>query len=519
MKKPGSRFSVRVGGRGPLTLLLLLPVLAVSQGCSLDEDPVSVITPDNFYQNAEEVLGGVASVYAALRTSLESNLILSEVTTDEMIVPTRGQDWFDNGRWVELHQHTWAANSPAGLADMLTAWNNFFGGVANANVVLRGMENVTVADQAIFVAELRTLRALYYYVLMDFYGGVPIATDPEIVARPRPTRAELFNFIEQELTEVRNDLPTSWPANMNGRMTQGAVDAILASMYLNAQVFTGTVTVGGLEPGPARWQDAIDAAERVINSGVYSLAADWMSIFTAGNFSSPEPILVVKFLNQAGLGNVGFMRTLHYNQISPSPWNGFSTLAETFLQFDEDDLRRDVFLVGPQVNLDTGEPVFERGGAPLDFVPITDIFQAGEGEGIRINKWLPDPDRVQQDNSNDVAYFRLAEMYLIEAEALNELGNTAAAVDLVNLLRERVFDPDQPIDTGDFNQATFRERILQARLFELFGENKRRQDLVRHGKFTMPYAFKLQSEPYKILFPIPQRALDTNPELVQNPGY
>ncbi len=519
MKKPGSRFSVRVGGRGPLTLLLLLPVLAVSQGCSLDENPVSVITPDNFYQNAEEVLGGVASVYAALRTSLESNLILSEVTTDEMIVPTRGQDWFDNGRWVELHQHTWAANSPAGLADMLTAWNNFFGGVANANVVLRGMENVTVADQAMFVAELRTLRALYYYVLMDFYGGVPIATDPEIIARPRPTRAELFNFIEQELTEARNDLPTSWPPNMHGRMTQGAVDAILASMYLNAQVFTGTVTVGGLDPGPARWQDAIDAAERVINSGVYSLAPDWKSIFTAGNNLSPEPILVVKFLNQSGLGNVSFMRTLHYNQISPSPWNGFSTLADTYNKFDQDDVRTDVFLVGPQVNLDTGEPVNERDGTPLSFVPITDIRQAAEGEGIRILKWLPDPNRVQQDNANDVAYFRLAEMYLIEAEALNELGNTAAAVDLVNLLRERVFDPDQPIDAADFTQATFRDRILLARLFELFGENKRRQDLVRQGKFTMPYAFKPQSEPYKILFPIPQRALDTNPELVQNPGY
>jgi hypothetical protein len=307
---------------------------------------------------------------------------------------------------------------------------------------------------------------------------------------------------------------------MNGRMTKGAADAILASMYLNAQVFTGTVTTGGLEPGPARWQDAIDAAERVINSGVYSLAADWNSIFAPDNHLSPEPILVVKFLNQAGLGNDWMMRTLHYRQVSPSPWNGYSILADTYNKFDQDDLRTDIFLVGPQVNLDTGEPVTERDlVTPLVFTPIDDIFQAGESEGVRINKWPPDPDRVQQNSSNDVALFRLAEMYLIEAEALNELGNTAAAVDLVNLLRERVFEPDQPIDAADFTQATFRDRILLARLFELIIETKRRTDLVRHGKFTMPWTFKPQSEPFKILFPIPQRAMDTNPELVQNPGY
>jgi hypothetical protein len=110
-------------------------------------------------------------------------------------------------------------------------------------------------------------------------------------------------------------------------------------------------------------------------------------------------------------------------------------------------------------------------------------------------------------------------MYLIEAEALNELGNTAAAVDLVNLLRERVFEPDEPIDAGDFTQATFRDRILLERLFEFTAETKRRQDLIRQDKFTLPWSFKPQSEPYKILFPIPERAMDTNPELVQNPGY
>jgi len=499
--------------------LVLLSALAVPPACSLDENPTSVITPDNFYQTEEEVLGGLASVYGVLRSVLEDFFIMGEITTDEMVVPTRGQDWFDNGRWLELHQQSWAANSPAGLSDINTAWNRIFGGVANANVVLEGLQNVTVADQEIFVAELRTLRALYYYELMDLFGGVPIATDPQIEARPRSTRAELFNFIEQELTQARNDLPTSWPANMNGRVTRGVADAILASMYLNAEVFTGTVSAGGLARGGARWQDAIDAAERVINSGVYSLAADWNSLFTADNFLSPEPILVVKHLNQSGLGYNFTMRTLHYNQLTPTPWNGWSTLADTYNEFDDDDLRKDIFLVGPQVSLDTGEPINDRQGNPLVYVPVNDIFQAAENEGIRILKWPPDPNRVEADNNNDVALFRLAEMYLIQAEALNELGNTPGAVDRVNTVRERVFDPDKPLSSADYSQATFRDQVLMERMFELFGETKRRQDLVRHDRFTDPWKFKPQTEPYKILFPIPQRQIDINPELVQNPGY
>jgi hypothetical protein len=500
--------------------MLALGVAVVSQGCSLDEDPVSVITPDNFYQNEAEVLGGLASVYGMLRNTHWSYYNLSEISSDEMVVPTRGSDWFDNGRWLEIHQQSWAANSPSGLEDINGAWNDFFSGVARANVVLDALENVTIADQEMFVAELRALRAVYYYLLMDFFGGVPLATTSEVVARPRTTRAELFNFIEQELTSARSALPSSWPADMNGRMTQGATDAVLASMYLNAEVFTGTVSSSGLQRGVARWQDAIDVADRVINSGVYNLATDFHANFAADNHLSPELILVAKFLNQSGLGSTFPFRALHYNQLNPTPWNGFSTLASVFNQFDPDDVRTQVFLVGPQVNLDTGLPTEDRQGNPLVFTPtINDVFQATEAEGVRILKWPPDPNRSSADNSNDVGYFRLAEMYLIKAEAMNELGNTQGAIDILNMLRERAFDPDKPIDGGLLNQTTARDQILQERLFELVGESKRRLDLIRHGKFTDPWEFKPQTEPYKILFPIPQRQLDTNPELAQNPGY
>jgi starch-binding outer membrane protein, SusD/RagB family len=505
-----------------LAFVLVAPALAFLQGCTdLDESPVSAITPENFYRNEEEVLGGLASAYADLRGdgSLWGYYNMSEISTDEMIVPTRGQDWYDNGRWLEIHRQSWGANTPAGLDDVNRVWVDSFRGVARANVVLAALENVTVANQEVIKAELRALRAFYYYFLMDMFGGVPIVESTEIMTRPRNTRTEVFAFIEQELNAAREVLPESWPADQHGRFTKGAADAILASMYVNAEVFTGTVTTAGLQKGTARWQDAVTVADRILNSGTYALASDWKANFAADNHTSPENILVVKNVAAEGLGLNFVMRALHYNMITPAPWNGFSTLAETYHAFDEDDERSEIFLVGCQTHFETGEPVRDRTGQPLCFTPeIGDATQATESEGARIVKWQPDPNHLAEHHANDVAYFRLAEIYLIKAEALNELGRTAEAIDLVNVIRARVFEPDEPI-SGALSQEGFRDMILRERLFELTAEAKRRQDLIRHGRFTQPWAFKPQGEPYRILLPIPQSQLDTNPLLEQNPGY
>ncbi len=235
---------------------------------------------------------------------------------------------------------------------------------------------------------------------------------------------------------------------------------------------------------------------------------------------------------ESGLGLNFTQRVLHYQMFSPEPWNGFAAVAETYNAFDADDERREIFLEGPQFDLDDGEPVCERPGcvfAPgqprteaniidgvrLVFtVDIADPTQAGEGEGTRILKFSPDPDRVQQEAGNDFTWFRLAEMYLIKAEALNELTpGSAEALDLVNTLRARVFDPDEPLGAID------RTAILAERQFELTGEGKRRQDLIRHGLFTQAWTHKPASPAHVVLLPIPQPQLDANPELVQNPGY
>jgi hypothetical protein len=506
-------------------MMLVAPALFAASACTdLDEVPVSAITPENFFKNEGEVISALAGVYAQLRPTLWGYYNLSQVSSDENIVPTRGQDWYDNGIWLEYDKHEWAANSP-GAGDMInSAWIDSFTGVVRANALLANMAPVTVANKAAVEAEIRTLRAFYYYQLMDLFGGLPLVTDTELKTRPRNTRIEIFEVIETELKAVRGDLPRTRPEGEWGRITRGGADAMLANLYLNAGVFRSAtvsattynscagVTIGGV----TACQLAINYSDSILNSSAgYQLATDWRSNFTATNNTSKENIFVVNLLNSSDLGTNFLYRALHYNQLSPTPWNGFATIAEVYNAFDANDRRREIFLVGQQINFDNGQNVNDRAGNPLIFtVSISNERAATEAEGARIAKWPSDPNHVNENHGNDFAYFRLGEIYLIKAEAQLALGSQAGLL-LVNTLRARVFEPDEPI-VGPLTQ----DIILQERLFELTGEAKRRQDLIRHGKFTAAWRFKPTVTPaHKLLFPIPQNQIDANPELTQNPGY
>jgi len=505
-----------------LRAAFLIPAAVLTvQGCTdLSESPTSAITPSNFYKNGDEVLGGVASVYANLRSTMWGYYNISQVSTDENIVPTRGTDWFDNGRWLQIYRQTWEPNNGSGLEDISGMWNDLFAGVARSNVVLTALETTDVPNKPVIVAEVRALRGFYYYLLMDMFGGVPLVTDTKVEAREQATRAQIFAFVEKELTESRGALPDKWPANGFGRITKGGVDAVLASMYLNAQVFTGTVTSAGLQRGPAKWNEAVTAADRVLNSGQYTLNPNWRANFSGNNKISPENVFVVRHAAQDGLGLTFVMRGLHYNSFSDSPWNGFATIADTYNAFDNADARKSVFLSGPQVDVLTGAPIRDRAGNPLVFTPeIRDPTQATEGEGARIYKYTVDPNRGGGGmNGNDFVYFRLAEMHMIKAEALNELGRTAEAVAIVNLIRARVFTPAKPLATT-INQTQLREAIFRERLFEFVAEAKRRQDMVRAGTYTSARLFKPTTGAFRVLMPIPQNQIETNPLLKQNAGY
>ena len=202
--------------------LAVVAALALAPACTdLTEVPTSAITPQNFYKNEAEAIGGLASVYAQLRaTGASSNYYeVSEISSDELVVPIRGQNWSDNGQWLDIHHQSFQPNTTGTLNLINPAWNDLFTGVARANIVLNALNSVDFTSKPTVVAELRTLRAYYYYMLMDIFGPVPIVTDVEIKARPQDARDSVFRFIESELNAARPDLPATWPAEMNGRMT------------------------------------------------------------------------------------------------------------------------------------------------------------------------------------------------------------------------------------------------------------------------------------------------------------
>ncbi len=527
-------------------VLMVAPMLLVGQSCTeLTETPHDALTPENAFKTDVEILAGVAAVYAQLRaTEWVGYVTLQDLTTDVSIVPTRGSDWYDNGQWLDLHRQTYTANSSGTLAFLTGAWNDNFSGIAKANLMIDVIQKSGLAEarKDTALAELRTLRAWYYYMLQDMFGGAPpLVTSTELKQYPSSTREELFDFIEQELVESAANLPPARPAGGYGRVTKGAANAILASLYLNAGVFNKNSGVSpnsynscsGIQVsgGKDACQAAIDAADAVINSGEYELAVPWSKNFAHDNFNSPENIFVIVYTPEGtqGLGETWPMRTLHYNQLNTgwgSPWNGFATLAETYAQYEATDERRGMWLAGQAYSFETGAAVNDRTGNPLIFTPaIPDANQANEAHGVRFNKFPPLPSAsTGSGHPSDFPYFRLTEMYLIKAEALGEMGQVGNGV--TELARvHNLRNPASPI-AGIATQAQLRDAVLRERLLEFAAEGKRRSDLIRHGKFLLQWSATMlngkpdqSGKPHLILFPVPVTTLGANPNLVQNPGY
>src|SRR5512142_115779 len=180
-----------VEGRRPWLRYLLAPVLLlVGQNCTnLTEVPHDALTPETAFKTQAEILAGVAGVYAGLRpTEWVGFMTLEDLTTDASVVPTRGNDWYDNGQWLDLHRQTWTANSAGTLAFIDGAWNDLFSGVAKANLMIDVVTKAGGANKDSTLAELRTLRAWYYYMLQDMFGGVPLVTSTELKQYPRDSR-------------------------------------------------------------------------------------------------------------------------------------------------------------------------------------------------------------------------------------------------------------------------------------------------------------------------------------------
>jgi starch-binding outer membrane protein, SusD/RagB family len=354
---------------------------------------------------------------------------------------------------------------------------------------------------------------------MDLFGSVPIRTEDTPPGNtPQSPRAEVFAFVESEIKAALPDLRDEKGLATYSRFTKGAANFLLAKLYLNAEVYTGT----------PRWNEVIAAADAIIQSPAgYGLNPNFLSNFAVGNGSNTatyaENILAVPYDKTLATGMNFQMRTLHYAQggaygLSANPWNGFATRAEFYNTFSDNDQRKAMWLVGPQLDA-TGQPIrftdaVDNVNKPLIFTPeITSLEKAFGNEGIRSAKYEIQRNNNRNDQDNDFAMFRYSDVLLMKAEALLRSGDVAGALPLVNQVRARAGVPPFDINTLTLNE------LLAERGRELAWEGWRRNDLIRYGKWESAWQFKTNAEPHRRLFPIPAQQLSNNPALRQNPGY
>ncbi|HWZ15398.1 MAG TPA: RagB/SusD family nutrient uptake outer membrane protein [Mucilaginibacter sp.] len=502
--------------------LTTLMVGSISESCTkLNLKPYSVEPAGNFYQTPDQIAAGIAPAYTALQNIPDGNVNqMNEITTDEIIVPTRGNDWYDGGQWQGLWLHTF---KPDVFVD--GGWGDLNSGIGKVNFTLNVLNGLSTKPANINAinAELKVLRAYFIFQFMDMFGNIPLVTDyntdPSKVTQKN--RAAVYAFLESELTTNVPLLSTTVDKTTYGRVTQYAGYMLLAKLYLNAQVYTGT----------PQWAKAIAAVNQVINSGKYSLTANYFDNFSlADRTASTENILAVPFDNVNIQGNNWEMQTLHYQSqatfgLAGQPWNGFCSTADVLNKFTGSDVRKAQFLVGQQYAADKVTPLKDtQTGLSLIFDPnITTLSSAADAfrlAGARNVKYTPQSGTAG-NQSNDMVIFRLADAYLMLAEASMQNGDPVTALTAVNKVRARA-GATAWLPT-DLTLAS----LLDERSRELMWEGWRRNDLIRFQVATGTHYFTGARTPAKVddgdthtfLFPIPSPELNSNKNLVQNPGY
>lgn len=471
-----------------------------TQSCTDLTEPVNDRIPDGqFLQTDAQVAAALGPAYSGLRGITDNWFNPSEATTDELIVPTRGGDWYDNGDWLAYSRHTWTSQH----GPINGIWGYIFSGVSKVNQLIPITSSNPTAK-----AELRAIRAFYYFMAIDTFGNVPISIEGSTDASTQP-RAKVYEFIESELLAAMPDL---LPGKVYSRMTQDAARMILAKLYINAGVYKGA----------PEWQKALDAANLVISSkNNYTLASSTLANFITQNTKSPESIWNIPYDSFLAGGMNFQMRTLHYaNQqtfdLTNAPWNGFCTLADFYNSFESTDLRKNMWLEGQQY-ASSGAMLYDAKNQPLKFVADFNKDQMSDADpefqvaGIRSQKYEIQRNNPKGDQDNDFVVFRLADAIMLKSEALFRLGKSAEALVELNKIRTR--SGVAPLTTISA------EIILAERGREFAWEGWRRNDMIRFGVFNKERKFMKNLDPNKNLFPIPQPRIDSNPLLKQNPGY
>jgi hypothetical protein len=501
--------------------LIFLPLLLLT-GCTkhLNEELFSTLAPANYYKTQEEALSSLVGVYqrSVNLTYYNGTYRASELGTDEFIMAARTNGgWYDNNVHIEFTEH----KVNPGNSENNSAWGEVFGIIGAANAVIQSLqESPEAGNLTSIMAEARALRANAYFYAMDLWGNVPIVTAAKIDPSDLPktsSRVEVFSFVETELLAAAADLPSIKSFATAGarsayypRFTKEAAYATLATVYLNAGVYTGT----------EKWAQAIDMTDKIITTGSYILEPNFMTNFTGDNDKSKEIISSFAIDPAQNAGGNQFVRgTLNPLQINlfPTtlpfvPANGFNTFEEALNRFEANDVRRKNIYWGPQFDA-AGNPIKNPNGTQLTLIPIKDYTKAEDNEGYKLVKYVPNGKWVVRDADNDVILTRYADILLIKAEALFRTGVVGTARELVNQVRARS-------SASQLNALTLKD-IEDERGRELMWEGHRRRDMIRFGDyFTGVWKFHTTQTPkFRGLLPIPSLQIIANKNLVQNTGY
>ncbi|MDH5399412.1 MAG: RagB/SusD family nutrient uptake outer membrane protein, partial [Cyclobacteriaceae bacterium] len=454
------------------------------------------------------------------------------------------------------------------------SWNTIFGGVTTCNRLLKQFEPLAEAGEEAAiaaVAELKALRGLHYFFLIDLYGNVPIykSFDDTNVSNGSGAdysqRTDVYNWVVADVESALPLLSKAKDLSTYGKMNYWACQMLLAKLYLNEGVFTSAPSSGSyISASSAALTKAAAALDDVIDNGGFALENDYFANFNVSNEGSTENIFNIVY-DQVFAGGFNLnMRTLSYLQqdtynFSAQPWNGYCTLEEFYNSFDDVDKRkgdisqvdwpnmpgmtidennrtgRSMFIVGPQYNSSTGEILLDGGqydeadGEVFVLTPeINELGpQAHRQGGARIGKFEYEIGGTP-DMNNDYPIFRYGDAILMRAEVHWQSGNTGLALATMNNLRA-VRGVSNLVDVDNGTQR-LGNHLLGERGREVAFEYWRRNDLIRFGRYndewwgkeTNPAGLPTTNavfDPYVNVFPIPRAQIEASDALKQNPGH
>ena len=542
---------------GAILFTIHCSLFTVLSSCSLDENPKDQIPEEEAYADAGALYRNtVATLYnyiggatdgQGLQGTCRGIYDLQTFGSDEAMIPTRGTDWYDGGIWQELYRHDWTPGHPM----LGNAWSYLYKVITLCNRSLELLESHQhLLDEVQYVeytAEVRALRAIYYWYLMDLFGRIPIITTSKtsLSQLEQMPRSQIFKFVCTELQQVCPNLHyenSARPGDYYGRVTYHVACFVLAKLMLNAEVYLDNNWTDGDHPDGSAltisvdgktmnaWEATIYYCDQLENAD-YELEELYTSNFEVHNENSNENIWVIPMDKDLYYNEMQyFFRSWHYRHAAAYGFtgeNGACATKRTLEIFKYGTWSEDPrFLLNyyDGIVFDNNRKIVrDRNGEVFEYKPWEvelDLSDSPylETAGARMNKYVVDRNATKNGKlmDNDIVLFRLADVLLMHAEALLRNGQAEEGQDYFNAVRGRVDAPEKPLTL---------QNLLDERLLELCWEGWRRQDLIRFGKYESLFMGDQwdekvdESDGHTTVFPIPGGMIDFNPNLTQNPGY